>query len=157
MSAWRTLLHRLGYLPRQRRFDRQLEAELQFHIESRADELEQEGYARADARARAIVEFGPRTRIAEDTRAAWQFRWLEDVLADVSYAVRAFCRRPAFALTAIGCLALGIGANALIFSLVNAAFLRPLPYPNADRIAMVRFTPPSQPDQKLGTRFDFFA
>ena len=49
MSAWRTLLHRLGYLPRQRRFDRQLEAELQFHIESRADELEQEGYARADA------------------------------------------------------------------------------------------------------------
>jgi|KBSSwiStaDraftv2_1062776.scaffolds.fasta_scaffold14991_4 putative ABC transport system permease protein len=151
MSAWRTLLHRLGYLPRQRRFDRQLEAELQFHIESRADELEQEGYARADARARAIVEFGPRTRIAEDTRAAWQFRWLEDVLADVSYAVRAFCRRPAFALTAIGCLALGIGANALIFSLVNAAFLRPLPYPNADRIAMVRFTPPSQPDQKLGT------
>ena len=46
MSAWRTLLHRLGYLPRQRRFDRQLEAELQFHIESRADELEQQGYAR---------------------------------------------------------------------------------------------------------------
>ena len=68
-----------------------------------------------------------------------------------SYAVRAFGRRPAFALTAIGCLALGIGANALIFSLVNAAFLRPLPYPNADRIAMVRFTPPNQPDQKLGT------
>ena len=55
MSAWRTLLHRLGYLPRQRRFDRQLEAELQFHIESRADELEQQGYGRADARARAIA------------------------------------------------------------------------------------------------------
>src|SRR6187455_2291087 len=121
MSTWRTLLHRLRYLPRQRRFDRQLEAELQFHIESRADELEQQGYARADARARANAEFGSRTRITEDTRAAWQFRWLEDVLADVSYAVRAFGRRPAFALTAIGCLALGIGANALIFSLVNAA------------------------------------
>ena len=151
MSAWRTLLHRLGYLPRQRRFDRQLEAELQFHIDGRADELEQQGHTCADARARAVAEFGPRTRIVEDTRAAWQFRWLEDVLADVSYALRAFRRRPAFALTAIGCLALGIGANALIFSLVNAAFLRPLPYPDADRIAMVRFTPPDQPDQQLGT------
>jgi putative ABC transport system permease protein len=100
---------------------------------------------------RAVAEFGSRTRVAEDTRAAWRFRWLEDVVADGSYALRAFRRRPAFALTAVACLALGIGANALIFSLVNAAFLRPLPYPDADRIAMVRFTPPNQPDEKLGT------
>jgi putative ABC transport system permease protein len=151
MSAWRTLLHRLGYLPRQRRFDRQLDEELQFHIDSRADELEQQGYVRDEARTRAAAEFGSRSRVVEDTRAAWQFRWLEDLFADVTYAVRTFRRHPAFAMTAIGCLALGIGANALIFSLVNAAFLQPLPYPDADRIAMVRFTPPNQPDQKLGT------
>lgn len=151
MSAWRTLLHRLGYLPRHRRFDRQLDAELQFHIESRTDELEQQGYARPDARARAIAEFGSPIRVTEDSRAAWQFRWLEDVIADTAYAVRAFRRRPAFAATAIGCLALGIGANAMIFSLVNAAFLRPMPYPEAERIAVVRLTPPHQPDQKLGT------
>jgi putative ABC transport system permease protein len=151
MSAWRTLLHRLRYLRRSRRFDRQLSDEVQFHIDTRADELEQQGYRRADARARAIDEFGSRARVMEDSRAQWQFRWFEDVLADLRYAGRAFRRRPAFALTAIGCLALGIGANALIFSLVNEAFLRPLPYPNADRIAVVRFTPPNQPDQKLGT------
>lgn len=151
MSAWRALLHRIGYLRRQRRFDRQLADEVQFHIETRADELEGKGYARDDARARAVAEFGPRARVMEDSRVAWQFRWLEDVLADLRYALRACRRRPAFALTAIACLALGIGANALIFSLVNATFLRPLPYPNADRIAMVRFTPPAQPDQKLGT------
>ena len=151
MNAWRTLLHRLGYLPRKGRFDRQLDEELQFHVESRVDELEQQGYPRPEARARAVAEFGSRTRVAEDTRAAWQFRWLEDVVADGSYALRAFRRRPTFALAAIACLALGIGANALIFSLVNAAFLRPLPYPDADRIAMVRFTPPNQPDEKLGT------
>src|SRR5687768_4623785 len=151
MTVWRTVLHRLGYLRRRRRFERQLAEELHFHIESRADELERQGYGRPEARARAAGEFGSRTRVMEDTRAAWQFRWLEDVVADVSYAMRAFRGRPAFVLTAIGCLALGIGANALIFSLVNAAFLRPLPYPEADRIAMVRFTPPDQPDQKLGT------
>jgi hypothetical protein len=87
----------------------------------------------------------------EDSRAQWQFRWFEDAMADLRYAGRGFRRRPAFALTAIGCLGLGIGANALIFSLVNDAFLRPLPYPNVDRIAVVRFTPPNQPDQKLGT------
>ncbi len=151
MNTWRTVLHRLGYLSRKGRFDRQLDEELQFHVESRVDELEQQGYPRPEARARAVAEFGSRTRVAEDTRAAWQFRWLEDVAADGSYALRAFRRRPTFALAAIACLALGIGANALIFSLVNAAFLRPLPYPDADRIAMVRFTPPDQPDEKLGT------
>jgi putative ABC transport system permease protein len=151
VSAWRTLLHRLGYLSRQRRFDRQLDAELRFHIDSRVEELERQGYARSAAEARAHVEFGPRARVAEDARTAWQFRWLEDVIADVRYALRTFRRHRAVAATAIACLALGIGANALIFSLVNAALLRPLPYPEADRIVMVRFTPPQQPDQKLGT------
>jgi putative ABC transport system permease protein len=151
MSAWRTLLHRLRYIRRPRRFDRQLSDEVQFHIETHADELEQQGYRRADARARAVAEFGSRARVMEDSRAVWQFRWFEDMIADLRYAGRAFRRRPAFALTAIGCLGLGIGANALIFSLVNDAFLRPLSYPNVDRIAVVRFTPPNQPDQKLGT------
>jgi len=151
VSAWRTLLHRIGYLSRQRRFEHQLDAELRFHIESRADELEQHGYSRSAAEARALAEFGSRTRVAEDARAAWQFRWIEDLVADINYALRTFRRYPAFAATAVACLALGIGANALIFSLVNAALLRPLPYPDADRIVMVRFTPPHQPDQKLGT------
>jgi predicted permease len=151
VSAWRTLLHRIGYLSRPRRFDHQLDAELRFHIDSRADELERQGYRRSAAEARALAEFGSRTRVAEDARAAWQFRWFEDLTADIAYAIRSFRRYRAFAVTAVGCLALGIGANALIFSLVNAALLRPLPYPEADRIVMVRFTPPHQQDQKLGT------
>ena len=151
MNTWRTFLHRLGYLPRKERFDRQLDEELQFHIESHVDELARQGYPRPEARARAVAEFGSRARVAEDTRAAWQFRWLEDLVADGRYALRTFRRRPTFALAAIACLTLGIGANALIFSLVNAAFLRALPYPDADRIAMVRFTPPNQPDEKVGT------
>jgi hypothetical protein len=151
VSAWRTLLHRIGYLSGPRRFDRQLDAELRFHIDSRADELERQGYSRSAAESRALAEFGSRTRVAEDARAAWQFRWFEDLTTDIAYALRSFRRYRAFAATAVGCLALGIAANALIFSLVNAALLQPLPYPEADRIVMVRFTPPQQPDQKLGT------
>jgi putative ABC transport system permease protein len=77
--------------------------------------------------------------------------FFEGILADLRYAARSFRRSPVFALTALGCLALGIGANILIFSLVNSILVRSLPYPNADRLAMVRFTPPNQPDQKLGT------
>ena len=100
MSAWRTLLHRIGYLSRQRRFEHQLDAELRFHIESRADELERHGYSRSAAEARALAEFGSRTRVAEDARAAWQFRWIEDLVADINYALRAFRRYPAFAATA---------------------------------------------------------
>jgi hypothetical protein len=73
VSAWRTLLHRLGYLSRQRRFDRQLDAELRFHIDSRVEELERQGYARSAAEARAHVEFGPRARVAEDAAPRGSF------------------------------------------------------------------------------------
>lgn len=78
-------------------------------------------------------------------------RFFENLLADLKQAMRSFRRSPAFSLTAIACLALGIGANALIFSLVNAILLRSLPFPDAGRLVLVRFTPPQQPDQKLGT------
>src|SRR5437773_1181217 len=61
-------------------------------------------------------------------------RWLEDFVSDVSYGIRSFRRNPTFAMTALGCLALGIGANTLIFSLVHSILLRQLPYPAADRV-----------------------
>jgi putative ABC transport system permease protein len=80
-----------------------------------------------------------------------KFQWFEGILVDLRYAARCFRRSPVFTLAALGCLALGIGANILIFSLVNAILVRSLPYPDAERLAMVRFTPPNQPDQKLGT------
>ena len=151
MGTWRAIVHRVRYLGRRARFDRQLDDEIRFHVESRADELERTGVARSVARDRALREFGPTARIKEDTRSAWQFRWFEDLVADLRFAIRSFRLRPAFSATATTCLAIGIGANALIFSLVNAVLLRSLPYPEADRIVMVRFTPPNQPDQKLGT------
>jgi putative ABC transport system permease protein len=80
-----------------------------------------------------------------------RLRWIEDLASDLSYGIRSFRRNPTFALTALSCLALGIGANTLIFSLVHSILLRQFPYPDADRLAMVRFTPPQQPEQKFGT------
>lgn len=126
IAYWKELARRLAYFARRSRFDAELDDEMRFHIECRADELEHEGMARSEALARAHREFGRGIRAAEDTRAAWQIRWLEDLLADLCYAARAFLHNPGFALTAILCLALGIGANVTTFSITtNFLFSQP--------------------------------
>ncbi len=113
------LFNRLSYLLHRRGVDTALDAELRFHIESRADELQAEGLGSEEALSQARRELGPPARITEEARAAWQIRWLADLLTDLRYAARAFGRNPAFTLTAIVCLALGIGANTTIFSITT--------------------------------------
>ena len=103
-------MRRLLYYLRRRRFDRELEAEIQFHLEARVEELERSGLSSGDARAQARREFGPQTRAQEDTRAAWQFCWLEDLAADLRYALRALRRDP-FQLRDKGLLVDRLGAG----------------------------------------------
>ncbi len=120
MAWWKEVTHRLSYFARRARVDCQLQDEMHFHVECRADELEQAGMSRRDALVLAKREFGSSVRVSEEARDAWQFRWVEELFSDLRYAARAFRRNPAFALTGILCLALGIGANTLLFSITTS-------------------------------------
>ena len=131
-------LRRLLYLRRGSRFHEELDQEIEFHIETRTDELEQSGVPRLEAIARARREFGHTPFVRESARAAWQIRWMEDLFADVQYAARALRRSPGFALTAIVSLALGIGVNTTIFSLTNEFLLNSPSCRNPETLAVVR-------------------
>src|SRR6267142_59937 len=97
MAVWRRLTH----FGRASTFDRELDEEISLHIEMRADALQQGGMTRVEAVARARREFGSALRVKEETRAAWQFRWFEEMLSDLSYAARALRRNPGFAAAGI--------------------------------------------------------
>ncbi|HTP69771.1 MAG TPA: ABC transporter permease [Dongiaceae bacterium] len=123
-SQW---INRLRLFEGRRRFDGEMRDEIKFHIESRAAELEEEGASRERALRQARREFGSIQLAAEDSREAWQFLWLEHFLMDLKVGARMLWRRPGFSIPAIFCLALGIGANAAVFSWVEGILFRPYP------------------------------
>ena len=107
MNWMRELARRSAYLWRRTRFDRELDGEIEFHIQMRAEELEKAGMPHTDAVRLARREFGSSLRMRESARAAWQIHWLEDLLSDLRYGLRALRRNPGFAAAAIFSLALG--------------------------------------------------
>jgi hypothetical protein len=120
MQFLREMWRKLCWLASRSRFHAEFADEIEFHIESRADELERSGLSRREALTIARREFGSRLKAAEDTSGAWQMQWMEDLLSDLRYAARAVLRNPGFALTAIFCLALGIGANTTVFNITTS-------------------------------------
>ena len=120
-----------------RRLERDLADEIAAHLGERADELVAEGLSRDEALVRARREFGNVTAIEERGRDVWRWATIENLLADVRYGARQLRGSPAFALATILTLALGIGVNSAVFSVVDAVLLQPLPFPQPDRLVSV--------------------
>jgi predicted permease len=117
--------------------EEEMKNELRAHIQSRADDLARSGLTRAEAERRARIEFGAAEKFKEECREQRGGFWLETVWTDVRFGARMLRKSPGFAATAILTLALGIGANTAIFSVVNAVLLKALPYPNANRLTII--------------------
>ena len=128
------LFHRLRALLRRGAVERELDDELRFHVERQIDQYVGRGLTREEAARRVRLEFGGFDQIAEQCRDARGVRVVDEAVRNLRYAVRTLIKRPAFAVVAIVTLALGIGANSALFSAVNTILLRPLPFPDGDRL-----------------------
>src|SRR5277367_786535 len=137
MSVWKEILRRAGYLSRRSQFDQELDDEIRFHIETGAEELEREGMPPEAAQERARREFGPRARVSEDTRSAWQFQWIEDLWRDLTHGARAFGKSPGFTAVAVLSLGIGVGANYVMFTFVDALLLQPPKVPRPNEVVAV--------------------
>jgi predicted permease len=116
--------------------ERQLDAELQFHIDRQVADNLRAGMSPEEARRNANLKFGGLEQLKEDCRDVRRTRWLETVVQDVRFALRLLRRSPGFSLVAVACLALGIGANAAIFSVMDALMLRLLPVEHPEQLVL---------------------
>jgi predicted permease len=140
-------LRRVGNFLRSNEHSRELDREIEFHIHERADDLVAQGMAPAAALLEARRRFGNRGGQKERTRDADLFPVLDSIRGDVRYAARSLIASPVFTLVTVASLALGIGANTAIFSLIDSLLLRPLPVADPQRLVRVTLGP----DQKVLT------
>jgi putative ABC transport system permease protein len=117
--------------------EQEMEAELNFHLASYAEDLVRSGVPRDRAERMARIEFGPPERLKDECRQALGLRLFDEIGQDVRYTARMLRKSPGFAATAVFTLAVGIGLNTAIFSVVSQWVLNPLAYPNSDRLVAI--------------------
>src|SRR6185295_6932531 len=124
--------------------DDELDEEMRFHLERDIDQNIRSGMNPEDARYAALRSFGGVDQSKEECRSARGVGLVENIVRDVTYSVRVLLKSYAFTIVVILTLALGIGANTAIFSFANGILLRPLPYPQSDRLAVLDESAPKQ-------------
>ncbi|MEZ5317572.1 MAG: ABC transporter permease [Vicinamibacterales bacterium] len=144
MTALRRLAARLRELVTRGRVERELHDEIRHHLDLLAEDYVRRGWSPEDARREARRAFGGVDQAVEAVRDRRGFRLVDTVRRDVREAVRSLVRTPAFTLAAVLTLAMGVGVNTAIFTLVDAVLVRPLPYPAPDRLVALWETLPAR-------------
>jgi predicted permease len=137
MKKLRELWRKFGYYLRRGRFDQELEAEIRFHLEMKTSQRIAAGASAQEAQRATRVQFGNAVLLRERSREMWSFRWIDELAQDLRYSFRMIGKSPALACVVISSLALAIGANTAIFSLVDAVLLKPLQVKNPDQLVLL--------------------